>query len=403
MLKAVIFDMDGVLVDSEPMHSRAIVNTLKKYGVALTEEYCQQFIGSTAAHMCSTIVKDYKLMVAPEELEAANHAAIKQLEKEEGYIPVPWVKELVMNLYENKVKLAIASSSSLSDIKDVTEALGIQTYFDKLVSGTTVPNPKPAPDVFLKAAEELGVDPADCMVIEDSMNGTIAADAAGMKTIGFINPNSGYHDLSKASVLIESFQYIDYTFINNEYTRAYGNAVTIAVTKRLVIRELTVDDIRSMYKIYQNPEVKKYVDDIDDYLEVEIEKHKAYIKNVYGFYGYGLWGVFSKDKHTLIGRCGIQNREIDGKNEIEIAYLLDYKHWGEGYALECTKAVLHYAFYHLEIPRIVAVIDVLNERSQKLAERLGFVVEKEVTHNYRPCNLYVLKRDDVIKKGILKQ
>lgn len=396
MLKAVIFDMDGVLVDSEPMHSQAIINTLKDYGVAMTNEYCQQFIGSTTSHMCTTIVKDFKLTITPEELEIANHKAIQELVKKEGYIPIPWVKELIVNLHNHGLKLAIASSSAMEDILNVTEALGISQYFDKLISGATVPNPKPAPDVFLKAAKELEVDPADCMVVEDSMNGTIAADAAGMKTIGFINPNSGYHDLSKAAVLIESFQYIDYKFIENEYKRAHGEAVTIAVTERLIIRELTVDDIRSMYKIYQNPEVRKYVDDIDDYLEVEVEKHKAYIKNVYGFYGYGLWGVFSKDKQTLIGRCGIQNREVDGKNEIEIAYLLDYNHWGVGYAIECTSAALHYAFCHMEIPRIVAVIDIMNERSNKLAEKLGMTIEKEIKHNYRPCYLYVLNRDEYV-------
>jgi RimJ/RimL family protein N-acetyltransferase len=147
-----------------------------------------------------------------------------------------------------------------------------------------------------------------------------------------------------------------------------------------------------MYEIYQNPEVKKYITDIDDYLENEIERHKAYVKNVYNFYGYGLWGIFSKDSDQLIGRCGIQHTIVNNREEIELGYLLDVNHWGLGYALECTKAVIDYAFTELNMTRIIAIIDPLNERSIKVASRIGMKKESKITKNTREYWLYSIEK-----------
>lgn len=390
MLKAVIFDMDGVLVDSEPLHAKSFVIAMEQFGVVITTEYNYKFIGSTTLRMCESVIEEFNLSITPEEILVANSKAVHQLVKEEGYTPIPYTKELIKDLYKHGVTLAIASSSSAKDIENVTKALGIKKYFDKFISGATLLNPKPAPDIFLKALKELGVKASESIVIEDSMNGSMASKSAGIPCIGFINKNSGNQDLSAANVLIESFEYINYSFINDELTRANGEPVTIALTNRLILRELAVSDIKSLYDIYSNPEVRNYIDDIDDYLEIEIEKHKAYIKNIYSFYGYGLWGVFSKADNKLIGRCGIQNRGIDGQNEIELGYLLDVNHWGLGYAIECITATLDYAFNTLELQRIVAVIDKRNARSIKVAKQIGMTLEKEIKDLDRDCFLYVI-------------
>lgn len=388
MLKAVIFDMDGVIVDTEPIHAKASIIVLKKYGVTMTNEKFYTFVGSTTKHLYETIKEENGMSATVEELLEIDRSVRKQLVKEEGFTPVPFTKDLIKELYKHGVKLAIASSSTPNEIDDVTKKLGITKYFDKLVSGVNVARAKPAPDIFLEALKEIGANASETLVIEDSSNGTIAAKEAGIACIGFINENSGNQDLSAASVLVESFESVDFTFLSNELDRANGKPLIISSTNRLIIRELAVDDIKSMYEIYQNPEVKEYIDDIDDYLEVEIEKHKAYIKNVYAFYGYGLWGVFSKEDKKLIGRCGIQNREIDEQNEVELGYLLDVNHWGYGYAIECATATLDYAFNSLELPRIVAVIDKQNKRSIRVATYIGMTMEKEIMDHNRPCYLY---------------
>lgn len=390
MLKAVIFDMDGVLVDTEPMHAQAFVDAMAEFNVSITTEYNYRFVGSTELTMCNSIIHEMNLSVSPEDIIAANTRAKRKLIKKEGYIPVPFTKELIQNLYKKGVKLAIASSSSMRDIEAVTKYLGIAKYFDRFISGANLANPKPAPDIFLKALKELGVNAKEALIIEDSTNGVLAGKASGITCIGFINKNSGEQDLSSAFSLIESFESVNYYDLNMILQRAHNRPVTIATTKRLTIRELTVDDIKDLYEIYRNPQVKEFIDDIDDYLENEIEKHKAYIKNVYSFYGYGLWGVYSNDNKKLIGRCGIQNRNINGQNEVELGYLLDVNHWGFGYAIECTSKAIQYAFEYLDIPRIVAVIDKRNTRSVKVAKHIGMTLESEIVDRGRTCYLYTI-------------
>ncbi|WP_167959308.1 GNAT family N-acetyltransferase [Anaerosporobacter faecicola] len=398
MLKAVIFDMDGVLVDSEPLNLQALIQSVQQFGVQITLDYCNQFIGVSTTETMQKIIDDHNLTCSIEDLILVNKQTKRKMIKEEGYPPIPFVKTFIQDLYRHGIKMAVASSSPEADVLQVTKTLGLYKYFDKIISGDSVKHSKPAPDIFLLTLKELGVSASQAMIIEDSMNGSIAAKAANVKCIGFLNPNSGNQDLSRACVLIESFQDMDYHFIESEYRRAYGLPVEITKTKRLIIRELTIEDIKAMYKIYQDPKVHEFIDDIDDYLEEEIEKHKAYIKNVYSFFGYGLWGVFMKDSNELIGRCGIQNRSIDNKTEIELGYLLDINHWGMGYALECTKAVLSYAFEYLGIQRIVASIDKMNARSLHVAKKLGMQPEKEIMDRCRACILYVITKEDYDKQ-----
>lgn len=390
MLKAVIFDMDGVIIDSEPVHNQSTILTLQEFGVTLTLDYLNQFVGSTALHMFETIIRDYQLSVTAEELIAIDRKNIKRLFDEEGMTPLPGIIDLIKELSHHGVKMAVASSSSLKRIEEVTKAFGIHKYFDKLISGQNIEHPKPAPDIFLKALSLLGVNQNETLIIEDSTLGVQAAKAASIPCIGYANPNSGNQDLFAAFLVTDDFHALNYKYMDQTLSRYLGLPVTIKETRRLIIRELSTEDIRSLYQIYQNPEVCLYIEGMDEYIDIEIKKQEAYIKNVYAFYNYGLWGVFNKDDKTLIGRCGIQSQMIDGQGEIELSYLLDRDHWGYGYALECCQAVLSYAANELEMNRVVAVIDKFNTRSIKLAERLNMTLEKEVRYHGRNCFLYVI-------------
>lgn len=388
MLKAVIFDMDGVIIDSEPQHALAEMAAIEEFGVDVDLNYCYRFIGTTTHSMMKQVIEDFSIDTTPEQLESRALFHKKRLIKEEGYPLIPFVKEQIIQLYKDGIKLALASSSVPSEIEDVVKTLGIRKYFDKIISGSSVKNPKPAPDIFKKALSELGVSASEALVIEDSTFGVMAADAAGIASIGFINDNSGEQDLSLATVLTDSFENLSTKYMNNVLLRHNGLPVTITTTKRLLIRELAVSDIENMYRIQRNPKVSLFIDAMDELLETEIEKHKAYIKYVYGFYGFGLWGVFSKTTKGLIGKCGIEHEEIDGKPELSLSYLVDEQHWGYGYAHECCKAVLQYAKEELEISHVVSVIDKRNEHSIRIAKSLGMKLEKEVRHKSRDCYVY---------------
>lgn len=376
MLKAVIFDMDGVLVDSEILHCKAAVLTLNNLGIDVSFEYCFGFVGSTTTHMMQTIIKDYNLSCTESELLSLYNQTKKKLIDETGYDKVPFTKELIIHLHSIGIKLAIASSSSLEDITYVTKTFDIYSYFHKIVSGAFIKNPKPAPDIYIMAANELGVEIDECIVFEDSYNGVTSGKAAGMPVIGFVNKNSGDQDLSKADILIEGFEEIDYDFINHVYNRFHNIPMTITTTKELIIKELTEVDIPSLYSILDKPETKKYQTYSLQSFDSFFEEQKAYINNVYKFYGYGLWGVFLKETNKLIGRCGIGSQMIDNREEFELGYELDPNYYGFGYGYESCKAIIEYAFSHLYINRIVARIHIDNASSINLAIKLGMKKEK---------------------------
>jgi HAD superfamily hydrolase (TIGR01509 family) len=395
LLKAVLFDMDGVIIDSEPQHARAAVLALKNFNVNITIDYAYQFIGTTTYHMCQRMIEDFSIDATPEDLLQANEVMKDHLTKTEGFEAIPYIVELMKDLHNHGIKMIIASSSSGSSIQEVMKHLNIVNLLDGFISGTTVAHPKPAPDIFLAAASQLGVSPSECIVIEDSYNGVTAAAAAGIPSIGFLNPNSGKQDLSKAAILVEGFDEVDYNFIDMVYQHAYLQPATILTTDRLILRELALDDLDRLCEIYNKPGTYEYLTDYSGDFLIEKSKHKAYIKNIYHFYGYGLWGVFLKETNQLIGRCGIEFKTLDRETVYELGYHIDPDYQGLGYAMEATIASIQYGFCKLDMDRIVAVIDKNNTPSIELAKKIGMSQSGEVFRNQKEYLTYEIRRNDL--------
>jgi HAD superfamily hydrolase (TIGR01509 family) len=204
MLKAVIFDMDGVIIDSEPLHFEADMLTMKDYGKELPEETLIAYVGVSGPEMWADLIPLYGLPDTLEEVIARQLAHKKELLGVMTLEAILGIPELLEQARAAGHKIAVASSSPRFFIETVIEKLGIAHYFEAVVSGEEVRQSKPAPDVFLKAAEELDVPPEYCLVIEDSGHGTCAAKAAGMACVGFFNPNSGIQDLSAADKIVDA-------------------------------------------------------------------------------------------------------------------------------------------------------------------------------------------------------
>jgi len=178
--QAVIFDMDGVLVDSEPFGFEAMRRMVARYGLGYSEEENAEFLGRTTLDSCRILKARHGL---PDSAETLADFYIEGMlaQIEEGPVPMPGVPDVLERVRAGGYLLALASSAELRVIHANLTALALGPLFEAVVSGTQVARGKPAPDVFLAAADRLAVPPALCLVVEDSRNGLLAAKAAGMR------------------------------------------------------------------------------------------------------------------------------------------------------------------------------------------------------------------------------
>ena len=208
-MKAVIFDMDGVLIDSQLYHYIADMETLKKFGVDKDEKFYESFAGTVTPERMKTLKNMFNIEASSEEMTEVRENMILDIIGKEDITPVRGIPELLKSIKDSGLKTAVASSSGYNLINMILERTGIDKYFDSVTSGEDAEHGKPAPDVFLLAARRLDVDPKDCIVIEDSGLGVRAAKAAGMKALGYINPTSGKQDLSPADMITDDFSKIN--------------------------------------------------------------------------------------------------------------------------------------------------------------------------------------------------
>lgn len=211
MTKFVIFDMDGVIVDSEYTFLSSKTQMLLDRGIDTDESYQYQFMGTTFDYMWRVMKEECHLEDSVEDLILEMNDRREEMIQKDGVRPIEGVIDFITKLKENGYQLAVASSSPKSDIETNLKELGISNAFTVKVSGEEVAHSKPEPDVFLKAAELLGASPEICTVIEDTKNGSRAAKAAGMTCIGFANPDYPNQDLSSCDHIVQQFQDI-YSF-----------------------------------------------------------------------------------------------------------------------------------------------------------------------------------------------
>lgn len=210
-MKAVIFDMDGVIIDSEPINTALAIKTIAHFGNSITSEEMEKYAGSTMKVIFSSIKENKHLVATVEEITTYMQASMLRNLAEEDIEPIAGIRELLITLKEKNIPTAIASSSPKNMIEAVVEKFKLQEYFTYLVSGYEVKHSKPNPEIYLVTAKKLGIAPSDCVVIEDSKNGVNAAKNAGMTCIGFRNLNSGKQDISRADTIVDSITEINLT------------------------------------------------------------------------------------------------------------------------------------------------------------------------------------------------
>ena len=205
MEKLIIFDVDGVLLDSETLYMEMNQSLFTQLGADISYSEYQTFIGISGKKMWTYIKEKSGLSQTVDELIAIEKELKHITLKKTDLIPTIGLVDFLKLLKQRSYTIAIASSGLKKNIDLILQKLNIGEYFELIVSGEQVAKGKPEPDIFLTVSEHYHANPKDCIVIEDSKNGVLAAKAAGMFCVGYYNPSSGEQDLSKADLVIKHF------------------------------------------------------------------------------------------------------------------------------------------------------------------------------------------------------
>lgn len=215
MIKAVIFDMDGLIIDSEPIESKSLEILLRKYGK--TPEYQESGLihtVGTAGNTYNVLKEKYKLDDDIKVLRRKKRRIYTNLLKRD-LIPFKGFSELITILKNRKIKTALASNRNRRHLKLILKLMGIINLFDVIVGPSAKRKHKPSPDIYLTTAQKLNVYPDNCIVLEDSETGVTAGKAAGMKVIAIPNKYTKNQNLTKADIVVDSLEHIKWgTLVN---------------------------------------------------------------------------------------------------------------------------------------------------------------------------------------------
>ncbi|GAA0871658.1 HAD family hydrolase [Gangjinia marincola] len=210
-LKAILFDMDGVIVDTEPLHQKAYHRMFGEVGIQVSNELYRSFTGQSTLNICKQLCDRYELAQAPEELVDIKRKYFKLIfTKDDDLQLLDGVLSLIQDYKANGLTLIVASSASMPNINRVFDRFDLNRYFSGKLSGADLKESKPHPEIFIKAAQAANANKNECVVIEDSTNGIKAAHAAGIFCVGYDSKHSTGQDYSLANIVANDYEQIRY-------------------------------------------------------------------------------------------------------------------------------------------------------------------------------------------------
>ena len=246
---------------------------------------------------------------------------------------------------------------------------------------------------------ERGYAESEVLLIAATDRSVRAAESISVAVAGYSNPLLGGQTFAGVQMVIEGFEEVDFEFLRRIYERWHGIPWVIAQTERCLIRELSLEDLPALAQLYdqqgvtwrwneKGERIPGYIEPLYP-LEEEKDYQEAYISNMYGYYGYGMWLVTDRVSGMLIGRAGLEHREYDGKVELELGYLIAPQWQSHGIATEICRAILEYARQNLYFERVNALTDAGNVPSIALLERLGFEYIEDMDVTGRRMRRYI--------------
>lgn len=206
-IQCVIFDMDGVIVDTEPLHKKAYYQLFESLDVHVTKELYHSFTGGSTINICQKLVDIFNLDENPQDLVLRKRANFVELFTNEPTLQlIDGVEEIINYFYTKNIKMVLASSASMETINRVFNRFDLDNYFIGKLSGADLKKSKPHPEIFEKAAELANTPKEHCIVIEDSDKGVLAANRAGIYCVGYTSEHSKLQDLKTADIVISDFK-----------------------------------------------------------------------------------------------------------------------------------------------------------------------------------------------------
>lgn len=211
MIQTVIFDMDGVIVDTEPVHHFAYNQHFKQLNIEITPEIYASFTGNSTKNIFEKLKTHFNLKDDVTTLvETKRNLFNDAFDQKEDLYLLDGVEDFIKDLYANGMQLVLASSSAHVTINRIFDRFDLHHYFTHIVSGEDFLKSKPHPAIFLKAAELAKTPVENCIVIEDSTNGIAAAHAARIYCIGYDSVNSKLQDYALADKVISHFNELSF-------------------------------------------------------------------------------------------------------------------------------------------------------------------------------------------------
>jgi len=218
MLKAIIFDMDGVLVNSEPLHRKAYFDMFEEFNLNVSNRLYESFTGKSTSAICKELCKIFDLSISHEKLMLSKRKHFKTIfDNDPEFQMIDGALSLIKNYFYNNLTLILASSASMTNINRIFKKFDLDKFFKAKISGADLKESKPNPEIFIKAAKLSGFNKSECIVIEDSTNGVIASKSAGIYCIGFNSPNSKNQNYDKADLVVSNFNEIRFDYLNKNF------------------------------------------------------------------------------------------------------------------------------------------------------------------------------------------